>query len=103
MAENLELIQLSKNNFVVAFSKKAIAGLKDGKATGLNVKTRGKTLKFVFMRDSAYRGKMEKFQKSVAEELRNMPWWKRWWKKIFSGRNQLSLHKSPTMTTKSVQ
>ena len=98
MAENLELIQLSKNNFVVAFSKKAIAGLKDGKATGLNVKTRGKTLKFVFMRDSAYRGKMEKFQKSVAEELRNMPWWK-----IFSGRNQLSLHKSPTMTTKSVQ
>ena len=103
MAENIELIQLSPNSYVIAFSRKSLAALKNGKATGVIVKTGFKKLKFIFMRDSTYREQMHDFEQLVVEELRNTAWWKRWWRKMFGHRKHLALLKSPNMTTRDIK
>ena len=66
--ENMEIVNLSKNRVAINFSKNAIAGLREGKSFVVNVKIGRKDVKFLFMRDSAFREKLGQFRQTMGDE-----------------------------------
>ena len=58
------VVNLSENRIAINFSKNAIAGLRDGKSFAVDIKKGRSSLRFVFMRTSAFKEKMAQFKQS---------------------------------------
>ena len=87
--EDIQIVQLSRNNMVVTFNKQALAGLKHGKAQAIRLKrTLGKDITWMFMRDTDFqRRQLEFFGPGGVKK-------KRWWQKLFSRKKHVTVRET---------
>ncbi len=91
MNQNVEIIQLSKNNIAVTFNKHAIKALHNGQSQAIKLKQGilKKDITFLFMRDKDFKKAYSEFNKMLGPKR---SFWSKLWP--FSGKAQASVRES---------
>lgn len=69
----VDIIQLSKSTVAVTFSKNALAAIKDGASTAVQLNVGNRTMKFVFMRDMAFQERYNQFLSAEKQQTARRP------------------------------
>ncbi len=78
MGQDIQVIQLSKNNLAVTFNKQALEGLKHGKSQAIKLKQGlgRKDITFLFMRDVEFAKRQQQF---FSGGMQKKSFWSRLW------------------------